>query len=93
MGYATTYQGNENGLVVEVHDARGSVTLTDYNEYNELVSEVNALGNTTARSTTSLAIACAQLCPMGLYYNASMMPRTEWITVLPTLRNWYTSNH
>ena len=34
MGHATTYQGNENGLVVEMWDARGGVTRTEYNKYN-----------------------------------------------------------
>jgi YD repeat-containing protein len=48
LGHATTYQGNENGLVVEKHDARGGVTLTEYNEFNDLVSETDALGQTTS---------------------------------------------
>ena len=47
LGHATTYQGNENGLVVETWDARGGVTLTEYNEFNEVVKEADALGNTT----------------------------------------------
>jgi len=47
LGYATTYLGNENGLVVEVHDARGGVTRTQYNEYNELLFETDPLGYTS----------------------------------------------
>ncbi|OON69094.1 hypothetical protein B0919_10310 [Hymenobacter sp. CRA2] len=47
LGHATTYVGNENGLVEETIDARGGVTLTAYNEYNELLSETDALGNQT----------------------------------------------
>jgi YD repeat-containing protein len=45
LGHATTYQGNENGLVVEKWDARGGVTLTEYNEYNELLRETDPLGH------------------------------------------------
>lgn len=45
LGYATTYQGNENGLVVETWNARGGVTLT---EYNELLSETDPLGHATS---------------------------------------------
>ncbi|RZJ93777.1 MAG: RHS repeat protein, partial [Hymenobacter sp.] len=48
LGYATTYIGNENGLVVEVQDAQGGVTLTDYNDYNEVLRETNQLGYGTA---------------------------------------------
>ena len=48
LGHATTYQGNENGLVVETWDARGGVTLTEYTDYNELLSETDALGHTTS---------------------------------------------
>ena len=47
LGYATTYQGNENGLVVKLQDARGGVTRTEYNEYNELLKETDSLGATT----------------------------------------------
>ncbi|RZK37615.1 MAG: hypothetical protein EOO61_08735, partial [Hymenobacter sp.] len=47
LGYATTYIGNENGLVVEVHDARGGVTLTEYNEYNDTLSQTDQLGHIT----------------------------------------------
>lgn len=47
LGYATTYQGNENGLVVETWDARGGVSRTEYNDYNELLSETDALGHAT----------------------------------------------
>ena len=47
LGYATTYVGNENGLVVEMQDARGGVTLTEYNEFNERLREVDALGQQT----------------------------------------------
>ncbi|RZK44326.1 MAG: RHS repeat protein, partial [Hymenobacter sp.] len=47
LGHATTYLGNENGLVVEVQDARGGVTLTEYNEFNDLLSHTDALGQTT----------------------------------------------
>lgn len=47
LGHATTYVGNENGLVVETIDGRGGVTLTEYNEYNELLSETDALGYQT----------------------------------------------
>jgi RHS repeat-associated protein len=47
LGYATTYLGNENGLVVEVQDARGGVALIEYNEYNEFLSETDPLGFTT----------------------------------------------
>jgi uncharacterized protein RhaS with RHS repeats len=39
LGHATTYLGNEHGLVVEVQDARGGVTLTNYNQYNEQLKE------------------------------------------------------
>jgi YD repeat-containing protein len=39
--------GNENGLVVEVQDARGSVNRTYYNEYNELLSETDPRGFST----------------------------------------------
>jgi hypothetical protein len=42
LGHATTCQGNGNGLVVETRDARGGVTLT---EYNELLSETDPLGH------------------------------------------------
>jgi RHS repeat-associated protein len=48
LGYATTYLGNENGLVVQVQDACGGVTLTEYNEFNELISETNPLGYTSS---------------------------------------------
>ncbi len=47
LGYSTTYFGNENGLVAESHDARGGVTVTEYNEFNEVVREADALGHTT----------------------------------------------
>jgi YD repeat-containing protein len=47
LGHATTYQGNAQGLVVQTIDARGGVTLTDYNAYNEVLSETDALGNET----------------------------------------------
>jgi RHS repeat-associated protein len=47
LGYATTYLGNENGLVMQVQDARGGVTRTEYNEYNELRKETNPLGHTS----------------------------------------------
>jgi RHS repeat-associated protein len=47
LGYATTYLGNENGLVVEVLDARGGVTQTQYNEFNELLSQNDPLGRKT----------------------------------------------
>jgi YD repeat-containing protein len=42
LGHATTYFGNDNGLVVETRDARGGVTLT---EYTELLSETDPLGH------------------------------------------------
>ncbi|MBO2013010.1 DUF6531 domain-containing protein [Hymenobacter negativus] len=48
LGYATTYQGNENGLVVEMWDARGGVTLTEYSEFNDLLSQTDPLGQTTS---------------------------------------------
>ncbi|UYZ62610.1 RHS repeat domain-containing protein [Hymenobacter weizhouensis] len=47
LGYNTTYQGNENGLVTETLDARGGVTLAEYTEFNELLRETNSLGHTT----------------------------------------------
>jgi YD repeat-containing protein len=47
LDYATTYLGNENGLVVQVKDTRGGVTLIKYNEYNELLIETDPLGFTT----------------------------------------------
>ena len=36
LGYATTYLGNENGLVEQVQDARGGVMRTEYTKYNEM---------------------------------------------------------
>ncbi|RZK91919.1 MAG: hypothetical protein EOO62_33845, partial [Hymenobacter sp.] len=48
LGFATTYQGNENGLVVEVQDARGGVTLTIYNEFNDLLDQTDPLGRKTS---------------------------------------------
>ncbi|RZK43456.1 MAG: RHS repeat protein, partial [Hymenobacter sp.] len=50
LGFATTYVGNENGLVVEMQDARGGVTLTQYSEYNEVLSETDALGFVTVHT-------------------------------------------
>jgi YD repeat-containing protein len=47
LGYATTYLGNENGLVVEMQDARGGVTRTEYTKYNEILSETDTLGLVT----------------------------------------------
>jgi RHS repeat-associated protein len=47
LGYATTYLGNENGLVEQVQDARGGVTSTEYNTFNEVLSETDPLGLTT----------------------------------------------
>ncbi|WP_022822335.1 DUF6531 domain-containing protein [Hymenobacter norwichensis] len=47
LDHATTYVGNENGLVVEVLDARGGVTLSEFNEFNELLSETDPLGSRT----------------------------------------------
>ena len=47
LGHATAYQGNENGLVVEVWDARGGVTLTEYDEFNDILSQTDALGHVT----------------------------------------------
>lgn len=47
LGHDTTYFGNENGLVVKTMDARGGITLSDYNEANELLSETDALGYET----------------------------------------------
>lgn len=47
LGYATTYVGNENGLVVEKYDARGGVSLMAYNEFNDLISSIDPLGRTT----------------------------------------------
>jgi RHS repeat-associated protein len=48
LGHVTTYLGNENGLVIEIQDARGGVTLTEYNELNEKLHETNSLGFTTS---------------------------------------------
>jgi RHS repeat-associated protein len=48
LGHATTYLGNENGLVVAVQDARGGVTRTEYNEHNEVLRETDALGQATS---------------------------------------------
>jgi len=47
LGQATTYQGNEQGLVVQTIDARGGASFVEYNEYNEVLSETDALGNET----------------------------------------------
>ncbi|MGI4737446.1 MAG: DUF6531 domain-containing protein [Janthinobacterium lividum] len=48
LGYATTYVGNEQGLVVQVQDARGGVTRTEYNEFNDVLSQTDPLGRETA---------------------------------------------
>jgi YD repeat-containing protein len=50
LGHATTYQGNENGLVVEKWDARGGVTLTEYTDYNELLRKTDPLGYATTNT-------------------------------------------
>jgi YD repeat-containing protein len=47
LGYATTYLGNDNGLVIEVQDTRGGISRTDYNEFNEVLGEMDALGHLT----------------------------------------------
>ena len=50
LGHVTTYQDNENGLVVETWDARGGVTLAAYTDYNELLRETDPLGYTTTNT-------------------------------------------
>jgi RHS repeat-associated protein len=44
LGYKTEYQ-HQGGLVVSTTDARGATSLTEYNEYNQVVKETDALGN------------------------------------------------
>ncbi|CAA9228861.1 MAG: Rhs family protein [uncultured Cytophagales bacterium] len=43
LGHRTTYS-HEGGLVLKTVDPNGGVTLTTYNEYNELLSEKDPLG-------------------------------------------------
>ncbi|HEX8427341.1 RHS repeat-associated core domain-containing protein [Hymenobacter sp.] len=47
LGQEATYIGNENGLVVQHIDRRGGLHQTEYNEYNEVLSETNPLGYET----------------------------------------------
>lgn len=47
LGHEATYIGNENGLVVQFIDRRGGLHQTEYNAYNEVLSEIDPLGNTT----------------------------------------------
>lgn len=47
LGHQTCHHWNNNGLVTKAVDARGGVTLTEFNEFNEKTSETDPLGNTT----------------------------------------------
>ncbi len=48
LGYKTHHYWNNSGLVTQVVDARGGVSYTEYNEFNEKISETDSLGNVTS---------------------------------------------
>ena len=48
LGHKTRHYWNSNGLVTEVIDARGGVRITEYNEFNEKLSETDPVGNVTS---------------------------------------------
>ncbi len=48
LGYKTHHYWNTNGLVTEVIDARGGVTQTEFNEFNEKIAETDPVGNVTS---------------------------------------------
>ncbi len=47
LGHITRHYWNSNGLVTQTVDTRGGVTLTEFNEFNEKISESDPLRNVT----------------------------------------------
>jgi RHS repeat-associated protein len=78
LGDATTYF-HKNGLIIKTIDPYGNITYNKYNEYNELITQTDALNNTTVYTYDEKGNLTNTFLPNGaiinVVYNKQGLPK------------------